>query len=114
MINDLAINIGIDSLLKDSKKSGEDILEDIRNIINRERYPMLSKINDEISREVAKFEWPEFIKIRWDKSLEKSGFIVEFDINNQTQIDGVIKYFQKDDLFKKLKKIWELFEKYGL
>jgi len=82
-------------------------LEEIRKEIYRIRYPTISRYNKNIENLIRKKNIPKYIKINWDKTLEKRNLEINIKIEENIK-DNRLKEFVTDDFLKTIKSIQEI------
>ena len=66
--------------------------EGLRKILYEIRYPLLSRYREKIQKKISSFPLPPFIKIEWDKNLERVGFRLVFSIDREKTLEELEKY----------------------
>ncbi len=82
------------------------ILANIRQILMRRRYPLLSEYRDAIENRIAQLELPGGATLHYDKSFEKKALRLEFRIESVNDVEHLQKQLT-DDLFVQLKELFQ-------
>jgi hypothetical protein len=106
-------NIEIDAIMT-SKRTPQQKVQLIKNIIDMHRFPTLTLINQNL-KDIAKILGREMaggLTVTWDSSLENSDLSLVFNIKDKTDIHTIKSFFEKqknriliEDLLEKINQL---------
>lgn len=66
-------------------------VSDIRDHLNADRFPSLSKAGKELSKTIASAELPANVKVKWDPHFERQGVDISFPVRDEQELDDTIE-----------------------
>ncbi|MBL7135500.1 MAG: hypothetical protein ISS81_02765 [Candidatus Marinimicrobia bacterium] len=103
---DIIGELGLDEQLQNVGDSPQRKLSEIREIVFKARYPVISKHKENIKESIVKIKMPPQVKIIWDKTFERKEIKVEFSINSIEDFKVCSRFVSSED-FRKLKSVYE-------
>ncbi len=64
---------------------------EIRNKINKARFPTLSKAGADLSQSLEMLQLPESVKIKWDPTFERQGLDIAFHAKNYIDLEDTLE-----------------------
>jgi len=105
-IIDIINELGLEGQLKNAGDFPQKKVVEIRKIVFKARYPVISKHTEKIKGSIAKIKIPPQVKIIWDKTFERKEIKVEFSINSIEDFKVCSRFVSSED-FRKLKNVYE-------
>ena len=103
---DIIEELRLDEQVQNVDDSPQRKLTEIREIVFKARYPVISKHKEKIKESIAKIKIPPQVKIIWDKTFERKEIKVEFSINSIEDFKVCSRFVSSED-FRKLKNVYE-------
>ena len=103
-VKELARSLGIEAALA-LKEGKKERLEKIKKLIAAQKFPTLTKINQNLEKKVKNLESPPSLKISWDQTLERSEVAIELDIREEKEFDRCLETLKSPKFKKTLKEI---------
>jgi hypothetical protein len=105
---DLIRRLGIRERIDSPDLNRNERLAAVKEILKRERFPILESVNEKIRSLRLELSVPECIRLTWDPSLEEPGFRMDVRIRSAKDLDAVAAFFSSAGNGRRMKEMLAL------
>jgi len=86
-----AVDMGLWDMATDNYDDPRLAVMEIRDKINKARFPTLSKAGQDLSETIADLQLPHTVKVKWDPYFERQGVDVGFHAKDDSELEAILE-----------------------
>lgn len=101
-VTQVSERLGCPKIVMDSQRTRQQRIARIRAELEKRQYPKLYAWNESLENLMKKMEFPEQVRLSWDRSLESPGIHITLDIRSVEALREALRHLTKQQNQKRI------------